>query len=138
MWTTRLKQRGFALPSAIFILVILAALGAYAVKTSSSQHLALALDFQGARAYQAARVGVDWGIHKATLTGAACAAATCSQNPLTLPPGELADFVVVVACSCTSYSEGGKTINVFNITSTASLGGGASKAERQLSATVQN
>lgn len=154
MWTTRLKPQGFALPSAIFILVILAALGAYAVKTSSSQHLALALDFQGARAFQAARAGADWGIYQAVndstgspACGAACSTAACTRTFLPAPdasalPGDLGAYTVTVACTCTAYCEGARDatnpLRVYSLTAIATQGSGGSYVERRLSATVQN
>lgn len=57
-------MRGFALVSAIFILVVLAALGAFIVNISTSQHIGSALDVQGVRAYHAARAGIEWGLYK--------------------------------------------------------------------------
>ncbi len=56
--------RGFALLSAIFILVVLAALGAFILSVSTNQQIGSALDVQGVRAYQAARAGLEWGIYK--------------------------------------------------------------------------
>ena len=38
---------------------------------STTQHLGSALDIQGARAYLAARTGIEWGLHKA-LVAASC------------------------------------------------------------------
>jgi len=52
--------RGFALPSAIFLLVILSALGAFILNVSSSQQLGMALDIRGERAWQAANAGMEW------------------------------------------------------------------------------
>ena len=51
---------GFALPSAIFLLVILSALGAFILNVSSSQQLGMALDIRGERAWQAANAGMEW------------------------------------------------------------------------------
>ena len=48
--------------AAIFILVILAGLGAFVVSVSTTQNVTLAQDVQGARAYQAARAGIEVGI----------------------------------------------------------------------------
>ena len=59
------SQRGFAIVSAIFIVVALAALGAFIATVSSTQHVGNALDIEGARGYQAARAGVEWGISNA-------------------------------------------------------------------------
>ena len=51
---------GFALPSAIFLLVILSALGAFILNVSSSQQQGMALDIRGERAWQAANAGMEW------------------------------------------------------------------------------
>ena len=59
------SQCGFAVVSAIFIVVALAALGAFIATVSSTQHVGNALDIEGARGYQAARAGVEWGISNA-------------------------------------------------------------------------
>ncbi|MDP1527277.1 MAG: hypothetical protein Q8M20_15840 [Rhodocyclaceae bacterium] len=56
------RPRGFAIASAIFILVVLAALAAFIVSVTATQSLTFAQDIQGARAYQAARAGAEWGI----------------------------------------------------------------------------
>ena len=67
------RENGFAIVSAIFILVALAALGAFIAVVSSSQHVGSALDVQGARAYQAARSGSEWGAAQVVLVaGASC------------------------------------------------------------------
>ena len=49
-----LRQSGFALVTAIFILVVLAGLGAAMVSISTTQHTTVAMDIQSARAQQAA------------------------------------------------------------------------------------
>src|SRR4030065_2779656 len=54
-------QRGFSLVSAIFLLVVIAALGTFAVTLSTTQQQSAALDVLGARAYQAARAGIEGG-----------------------------------------------------------------------------
>ena len=55
------------LPSAIFLLVILAGLAAFLVHISTTQSITSAQDIQGARAYHAARAGVDWGLYQVCL-----------------------------------------------------------------------
>ena len=52
--------RGFVLPAAIFLLVALAALGAFILNVSTSQQLGMALDINGERAWQAANAGMEW------------------------------------------------------------------------------
>ena len=80
------RSRGFALVSAIFLLVVLAALGAFIAVVSTTQQIGSALDLQGAKAYQAARAGIEWGsyqvwaLNPARNTGA-CPAATSFGFP---------------------------------------------------------
>lgn len=121
-------QRGFALMSAIFLLVVLAGLGAAMLTFSSTQHVGSAMDVQGSRAYQAARAGIEWGAYQA-LRSSSC------PGPTTVTlAGKLADFNLVVECAATAYG----TLTAYQITSTASIGtaGQISRVERQLQATV--
>lgn len=77
---SRLQQstaRGFLLPSAIFLLVILAALGAYIVSVSTSQHLGMALDIKGERAWQAANAGMEWVRYRLAYSNAHDASPIC-------------------------------------------------------------
>lgn len=59
------QPRGFALIAAIVLLVLLAALGAFVASVVSMQFSGAALDTMGARAYQAARSGTEWGLAQA-------------------------------------------------------------------------
>lgn len=106
------RMRGFALVSAIFILVVLAALGAFIVNISTSQHIGSALDVQGVRAYHAARAGIEWGLYR-QLQGASCAGAT-SFSPTA---STLSSFTVTVTCTATPDTSGGPTI--YTVQSTA-------------------
>lgn len=67
------RPGGFALVSAIFLLVVLSALAAFMVQISTQQQVGSAADIQGARAYQAARAGAEWGLHN-LLRNAGCQA----------------------------------------------------------------
>jgi MSHA biogenesis protein MshP len=121
-------QRGFAMVTAIFLLVVLAALGAAMLTFSSTQHAGSAMDVQGARAYQAASAGIEWGAYQA-LRNSSCAAST------TIPlGGNLADFSLVVGCTATTYG----TLTAYQITSTAGTGtvGQINRVERQLQARI--
>ena len=57
-------QRGFSIVSAIFILVILASMGAAMLTFSNVQQTTSTQDLQGIRAYQAARAGMERGINQ--------------------------------------------------------------------------
>ena len=105
----RLAQRGFALASAIFLIVILFLLSAYLVGFRVYQDSAQSLDTLGTRAYAAARAGAEWGAYNA-LRNDTCAATTS----LTLG-GTLSAFVVTVTCTRTTHNEAGATINVDTI-----------------------
>ena len=92
--------RGFALASAIFLLVILAALSAFMVTLSTTQHATSAQDVMGTRAAQAARAGIEWGTFQVLNPVTAPAATACAIDPLPLA-GNLVGFKVVVACNLT-------------------------------------
>lgn len=106
------KIGGFALFSAIFILVVLAALGAFILNISSSQQIGSALDVQGVRAYQVARAGVEWGLFRQLQAGS-CAATTNFVPTAATMSG----FTVSVTCVATPDANGGPTI--YTVTSTA-------------------
>ncbi|MBA3034054.1 MAG: agglutinin biogenesis protein MshP [Gammaproteobacteria bacterium] len=120
------RLRGFAIVSAIFILVVLAALGAFILNISSSQQIGSALDVQGVRAYQAARAGVEWGLFQAQSTAAYnFGYASIDPNQRRCPGGGLSstdslaifDFTVTVVCTATTDANNGPTI--YALTSTA-------------------
>lgn len=50
--------------AALFIIVTLAAIGTYLLTVSTGQVAAATQDEQGARAYQAARAGIEWGAYQ--------------------------------------------------------------------------
>lgn len=106
--------RGFAIVSAIFILVVLAALGAFIVHVSTGQQVGVALDVQGARAYQAARAGIEWGLYRQLRDGACAGAASFSPTAPTL-----AEFTVTVVCTATADPGGFGGPTIYTITATA-------------------
>jgi len=111
---SRNRQSGAALIAAVFLLIVIAALIAFLVKMSGLQHSSSALDVQGARAYQAARSGIEWGMYR-TLQDASCVA----SNSFGLG-GDLTDFTVTVECSDTPYTEIDATAkHVYSLRATA-------------------
>ncbi len=106
------RQRGFTAVTAIFILVVLTALGAFILSVSTSQQIGSALDVQGVRVYEAARSGVEWGLYR-QLRDNSCAAST-SFVP---PTPTLSAYTVTVTCVATPGTNGGPT--VWTVTSTA-------------------
>jgi MSHA biogenesis protein MshP len=134
------RARGFVLVLALFLVVSLAAIGAYLLSVSNVQLESGVMDEQGARAYQAARAGLDWGAYR-VLRNATCPAGTTT---IALPVN-LAGFYAEV--TCTSFGaeiEGGAPVTTFRIVATGcnaspcASGTGATYAERQLQLTVTN
>ena len=123
---------GFATIVALFLLVVLAALGAFMVSISTSQQVGSAQDIQGTRAYWAARAGLEWGIGSLTASPGAC--------PTPPAPFTVEGFTLSVSCSSASFDEGGTPRVVYSLTSRASLGGAAGSlafVERSVSAAVE-
>ena len=124
--TGRKFQQGFSLISAIFLLVVIAALGTFAVTLSTTQQQSDALDVLGARGYQAARAGIEWAAFNVTQSPASAPAAWsgCKQpsTPGTLG-GNLSAFTVTVNCVAASYVEGTSTIWIYDISAVAVTGG---------------
>jgi len=142
----RFRRSGFALPSAIFLLVILAALAAFMVNIATTQHITSAQDVQGARAYHAARAGVEWGLYQVLDPLNASVVAPGNAAWPNLPAcaaGNLVieGFAVVVTCTSNPYSEAGdnRQLRIYRIVATASSGvvGTPAFVERQVTATVE-
>lgn len=140
---TRCKmQRGFSLVSAIFLLVVIAALGTFAVTLSTTQQQSAALDVMGARAFQAARAGIEWGAYQVLPASATVFAAGCqtgATSAVVAPlPDTLAGFGVNVECAATSHVEGTATLWVYSLTSTATQGAVAAPdyTERRITAAI--
>src|SRR5450759_5217791 len=117
MKTMQNIQRGFSLVSAIFLLVVIAA-----------------LDVLGSRAYQASRAGIEWGAYQVLQNGG-CPA---SSQVLAALPNTLANFNVEVDCGNVAVSEASATVTMYQLTSTAKQGTVATpnSVERQMSVTI--
>lgn len=102
-------QNGFSLVPALFLLVVLAALGIVAVRLTGVQQQTVVLAMQSARAYSAARTGIDWSAYQALVNG------SCAAGTLSLSEGGLAGFTVETSCSNTTHTEGPLTVRVYVI-----------------------
>jgi MSHA biogenesis protein MshP len=145
-------ERGFALIAAIFLLVIIAAMGAFAVSLSANAHATAAVAVMGARAYEAARAGVEWAAYQVrdpnnTLAPGATNLPDCfADTSLAMPPG-LDAFTVQVNCqrfpsfgaAPNFHEEGYERMAVYVVTSTASFGtpGASDYVERRLEARIE-
>jgi MSHA biogenesis protein MshP len=141
-------QQGFSLVTAIFLLVVLASLGALMMTFFAAQQQSSALDALGSRAYQAARAGVEWSAFQITQSGVAggafaTACQTGAASSLVQLPGTLSGFGVNVQCSAASSVEGTINVWVYNIAATASgvngaTPGSADYVEREIQAAIWN
>lgn len=139
--TPGIRQRGFALVAAIFIVVVLAMLGVMMVTLSGTQRATASAAVLGARAYHAARTGVEWGIFGAlNNTVATCgnAPATPTTNNFNLAVNGLNGYAVTVVCRYTQHRERSDTYNVYVINATATSGafGSDNYVSRTLRTTV--
>jgi len=130
-------QQGFALVAAMFLIVVIAAVIATMARLSTVQHETNSLSIQQARAYQAARAGLEWGVALAT-------ANVCVNDGLpNLAGSNLAEFTVTVTMNCPvdSYTdETGATVQIYRITvvtQNGTPGGRSDYAFRSLSAVVE-
>ncbi len=135
------RQTGFAAIAAIFLVVVLAALGGFMLTFSNTQQLTAVQDLQGSRAFWAARAGLEWGV---------ASVANCATFPKTSPkslPGATATpptfdggFSVAVDCTPTTYTDGTST-TIYTINATAKPAGGVPGSigyvERSMTATVE-
>lgn len=112
MKLTRLNnQKGFTLVQAVFILVVLGLLGMVMVRLIGVQSSTGVMALQGARAYHAARSGLEWG-----------AARAVNGNCNSSGQMNIEGFNVIVACSSLEISEGSYNYQVFTIQSQATFG----------------
>lgn len=111
------QQQGFALVIAVFIITVLAALGAYILTVSSVQHQTTVLTLQQMRALNAARSGVEWGSYEALKTHACPPSATMTPGTPTFSA-----FTVTVSCNASQHTVRGQKVNAYTIDSTATAG----------------
>lgn len=138
--THRPRQAGFAIVTAIFIIVALAALAAAIVSLVRTQQTGSALDTEGARAYQAARSGVEWGAYNSMRNN------TCTPTTSFALAGTLGAYTATVTCTRTAHNEGGVAVSIDTIVATAcnqptagncpNAAPAAGYAERQISVMV--
>jgi len=133
------RARGFALILALFLIVSLAAIGAYLVTVSNVQVESTTKDELGARAYQAARAGLEWGAYRVLRD------LNCAPGPVVINFGtpQLTGFRAEVTCQDFGpETEGGGQVNTFRIVSTGcnlnpcSGAPGSTYVNRQLQLTV--
>lgn len=99
------RKHGFAIPAALFILVVFGVFGAAMVTMTSVSSEETALDVQQTQALRAAQAGLEWGLYQTRVPAAsACPAAGIN---LALDAATLAGFTVTVTCTALDFDEAG-------------------------------
>ena len=111
------RPAGFALVSALFLIVVLSVLGGFLVNLVAVQHATPSMRIQSARADYAARAGLGWAVNRATGAGA-CPASTS----FALAGGAFAGFTVTVRCSATLHDLSGTATPYYGIDVAAQSG----------------
>lgn len=104
------NKKGFALPAMIFLMVVVTLLIGYMARIQSSQAAVSGLRIQSTRVFWAAKAGTEWAAFQ-LINNPSCAAATGSLT--------INGFQVSVSCNSNSYTEGGSTVFMFEITALA-------------------
>ena len=113
----RAKQAGVSLVAAIFVITVLAVAVVFIQRLLSVSVATNNLALQGARAWQAAQAGAEWGIYRAIVDGSCV-----SSSTLNLTEGALNGFAVTVGCSSQSYTEEGSTVTIYNLSVVSEFG----------------
>jgi len=92
---------------------MLSVFGAVLVATSSTQQAGSALDIQSAKAYQAARAGLEFGMYQALQAGSCAAGTTIAHT------GSLSGFSVTVNCTSSVHNEAGSDVTMYQVTASA-------------------
>lgn len=142
--TSREASRGFAIATALFVLVILALLGVFIVSVFGLQQSGQALDVMGTRAYQGARAGVEWGLLQvldpenddAGLSASPRVPPACFPSTTLALGGAFDDLSATVTCSRTTTTEANRQVAVYALVSTVSGGSATFPVSREVRATV--
>jgi MSHA biogenesis protein MshP len=128
------KCSGFTLITAIFLLVVVAGLVVYMANLRVVEQSTVVYGLQGARATQAARSGMEWGIYRA-IVDSSCVPSSSFSNPA------FAGFNIEVRCVQTTHIEGSApagTITTYRLLAIARSGvyGSLDYVQRQIQASV--
>jgi MSHA biogenesis protein MshP len=126
------RQRGIALVAAVFLLVTLASLGAFAVRVGLVQQQTVTSSLRAAQAFHAARSGIAWAAHEALGSG------WCASSTLNLSEAGTSGFRLRVDCTSSTHNEGPGTTTVYVIDTLAEAGtyGGPDYVSRRIQAKI--
>jgi len=135
------RQQGFTIVATLFLIVVLAVVGAFAVQIGASQQQTNNFAILQNRALMAAYAGIEVGANRAIMAG------VCPNFQFTPPNGALRGFTIRVspreACATggfTTHSVNGVNYRAYTITSVATLGvyGTPEYVSRRVVRTVTN
>jgi MSHA biogenesis protein MshP len=112
------KQKGINLISVIFLLVVIASIGAFMVTIGNVQQQTSTFSVLSSRALFAAQSGMQWAV-QAVLATNDCSAFPANFN---LSGGASGNYSVDATCSFTTHTENPDTYNVYRLTAIATLG----------------
>ena len=130
-------ERGFALVAALFVMVVIGLAVAAMSRLSVTQTASVDLLLQQARAYQAARAGLEWGVAR-VLGAPSCTPGVPGEDTFTAGTAW-----VTVRCTATGPvslpEEGQAAVIFYQLEATAEVGssGSTDYAWRRLTATVE-
>lgn len=129
----RLRQQGVSIITAIFLLLLFAGLAAAMVSVVSTAHVNLAADIGGARAYQAARAGAEWGMYQLDPNAQSATLPPCIDGTPAIP-----NHTVTVKCQSSDYTEAGRQLRIYRISSKAvPVGAKSPGIERWVEVTIE-
>ena len=102
------KQRGLNLISVIFLLVVIASIGAFMVTIGNVQQQTSTLSVLSSRALYAAQSGMQWAV-KSVLVSNNCSAFPATFN---LTGGAANNYTITASCSLDTVTENPNTYNV--------------------------
>lgn len=111
------KQQGFILVGSIFLMIVVALLIVFYLRTSSENQWNSSASLQQSRVFQAASSGLEWGLYQ--INGGAC---PVSPSTLNLNEADLTGFQVVVTCSRTVYNVQTGTRAIYDLDAVATFG----------------
>jgi len=110
-------ERGFSLVVAVFVILVLAALAAFAIRVGASQQYAASSDLLIARAQAAAASGIEYGANRALR------AASCPASVALAPTAVgLKGFTVTVTCAVSAHQIGLNVYQAYALSATAQRG----------------
>ena len=136
------SNNGFALVAALFLIIVLAALGLFAVKLASTQEQSIDLELLGARAQAAANSGIEYAANRALMHNK-----NCVNTTLNLNQAALQGFAVRISCTRSNHRMkgsaptcNGNNCQVYELIATATYGtyGTANYVSRLQRRTVTN